>query len=111
VDGDGSVLEASWGNMWIIEGERLITPPADGRILPGVTRGRLLRLAGSLELTAAEEELSLDRLREADGVFLTSALRGAVPAHVDGGAPPHPLVATLADALVPSLHELRLNRQ
>jgi para-aminobenzoate synthetase/4-amino-4-deoxychorismate lyase len=107
VDGDGSVLEASWGNVWIIEGERLITPRADGRILPGVTRARLLEL----DVDAAEEELALDRLREADGVFLTSALRGAVPARVDGGAPPHPLVATLADALVPSLHELRLNRQ
>jgi para-aminobenzoate synthetase/4-amino-4-deoxychorismate lyase len=91
------VLEASWGNVWIIEGGRLITPPADGRILPGVTRARLFEL----DVDAAEEDLTLERLREADGVFLTSALRGAVPAHVDGGAPPHPLVATLADALVP----------
>jgi para-aminobenzoate synthetase/4-amino-4-deoxychorismate lyase len=44
VDGDGSVLEASWGNVWIIEGERLVTPPADGRILPGITRARVLKL-------------------------------------------------------------------
>jgi para-aminobenzoate synthetase/4-amino-4-deoxychorismate lyase len=102
VDGDGSVLEASWGSVWAIEGERLVTPPADGRLLPGITRGRLLRLAGELELDAVEDELTLERLREADGAFLTSALRGAVPAHVAGGAPPHPLVGTLADAL---LHE------
>jgi para-aminobenzoate synthetase/4-amino-4-deoxychorismate lyase len=98
VDGDGSVLEAAWGNVWAIEGERLITPPADGRILPGLTRARVL----ALEPDAVEEPLTLDRLREADGLFLTSALRGAVPAHVEGGAPPHPLVATLADALLPA---------
>ena len=38
VDGDEQVLEAAWANLWLIEGERLITPPADGRLLPGVTR-------------------------------------------------------------------------
>ncbi len=103
VDGDGCVLEASWGNVWAIEGDRLVTPPADGRILPGVTRARLLRFA----LEAAEERLTLERLRAADGVFLTSALRGAVPAHVDGGASRHPLVSTLADALLH--HELQLS--
>jgi para-aminobenzoate synthetase/4-amino-4-deoxychorismate lyase len=93
VDGDGSVLEAAWGNVWVIEGERLITPPADGRILPGVTRARLMP-------EAEEERLTLERLRAADGVFLTSALRGAVTARLDGGAPPHPLVPVLADGLL-----------
>jgi para-aminobenzoate synthetase/4-amino-4-deoxychorismate lyase len=97
VDGDGAVLEAAWGNVWAIEGERLVTPPTDGRILPGVTRARLLRLAGDLGLDAVEEELTLERLREADGAFLTSSLRGAVAARVEGGAPPHPLVDTLTE--------------
>jgi para-aminobenzoate synthetase/4-amino-4-deoxychorismate lyase len=97
VDGDGSVLEAAWGNVWAIEGDRLITPPADGRILPGVTRARLL----ALEPEATEERLTLDRLRDADGVFLTSALRGAVPAHVRRSAGgEHPLVQSLAHALL-----------
>jgi para-aminobenzoate synthetase/4-amino-4-deoxychorismate lyase len=97
VDGDGSVLEAAWGNVWAIEGDRLITPPTDGRILPGVTRARLLEL----EPEAAQERLTLDRLREADGAFLTSALRGAVPAHVAGGASgEHPLIQSLAHALL-----------
>jgi para-aminobenzoate synthetase/4-amino-4-deoxychorismate lyase len=111
VDGDGSVLEAAWGNVWAIEGERLVTPPADGRILPGVTRARLLRLAGSLGLTATEEGITLERLREADGVFLTSALRGAVPARVEGGPEPHPLVATLAEALTDHAWDVFLARQ
>jgi para-aminobenzoate synthetase/4-amino-4-deoxychorismate lyase len=92
VDGDGSVLEAAWGNVWAIEGDRLITPPADGRILPGLTRARVLEL----EPDAAEEPISLDRLRAADGIFLTSALRGAVPAHLEGSATPHGRVGAIA---------------
>jgi para-aminobenzoate synthetase / 4-amino-4-deoxychorismate lyase len=71
VDEDGSVLEASWANVWAQEGTRLVTPPADGRLLPGTARARLLRSAPG----AAEEPLTLERLRAADVIVLTSALR------------------------------------
>ena len=43
LDEDGAVLEAAWANVWAREGDRLVTPPADGRLLPGVARARLLR--------------------------------------------------------------------
>jgi para-aminobenzoate synthetase/4-amino-4-deoxychorismate lyase len=79
VEPGGEVLEAGWGNVWALEGTRLATPPADGRILPGVTRARLLGLAGQLGLEAAEERLSLERLVRADAILLTSSLRLAVP--------------------------------
>ena len=82
VEPGAEVLEAGWGNVWALEGPRLLTPPADGRILPGVTRARLLGLAGELGLEAAEERLSLERLARADAILLTSALRLAVPAHL-----------------------------
>jgi para-aminobenzoate synthetase/4-amino-4-deoxychorismate lyase len=86
IDADGSVLEASWGNVWLLEGDRLITPPADGRILPGVTRALLLELAPSLGLRAREEAVSLDRLRAAPVTFATSAIRLAVPFTITGTA-------------------------
>jgi para-aminobenzoate synthetase/4-amino-4-deoxychorismate lyase len=76
VDADGSVLEASYANVWIAEGDSAITPPADGRILPGVTRARILRD----DPGASEEPLDLERLRRAEGIFLTSSLRGRHPA-------------------------------
>src|SRR5579859_5319912 len=66
VDQDGSVLEAGWANVWAIESGRLITPPADGRILPGVTRELLLEL----EFASAAQPLTLERLRLADAVFV-----------------------------------------
>jgi para-aminobenzoate synthetase/4-amino-4-deoxychorismate lyase len=78
LDEDGSALEASWANVWVREGDRLLTPPADGRLLPGVTRARLLRT----EVHSAEEPLTLERLEAADVIVLTSALRGAIEARL-----------------------------
>jgi branched-subunit amino acid aminotransferase/4-amino-4-deoxychorismate lyase len=77
VDTDGLVLEAAYANVWIIEGDDLITPPADGRILPGTTRAALLAHDG-----AREEPIDLDRLASADAVFLTSSISGRVPARL-----------------------------
>jgi len=82
VEPDGEVLEAAWGNVWALEGGQLLTPPADGRLLPGVTRSRLLERAGDAGLAAGEARLSLQRLAEADAILLTSALRLAARAHL-----------------------------
>jgi para-aminobenzoate synthetase / 4-amino-4-deoxychorismate lyase len=86
VEPGGEVLEAAWGNVWALEGTRLATPPADGRILPGVTRARLLGLAGELGLDADEERLSLECLARADAILLTSSLRLAVPGRLARGS-------------------------
>jgi para-aminobenzoate synthetase/4-amino-4-deoxychorismate lyase len=78
VDTDGVVLEAASANVWIVEGDDLITPPADGRILPGTTRALLLGADGD----AREEQIDLDRLASADAVFLTSSISGRAPARL-----------------------------
>lgn len=86
VDADGTVLEAAWGNLWVLDGDALVTPPADGRILPGVTRALLLELAPSLGLLPREQPISLDRVRAAPVTFATSSIRLAVPASLSGAA-------------------------
>jgi para-aminobenzoate synthetase/4-amino-4-deoxychorismate lyase len=78
VDADGLVLEAAHANIWIIEQERLLTPPADGRILAGITRAALL----AHERSAREEPLDLIRLAGADAIFLTSSISGRHPARL-----------------------------
>ena len=35
VDFDGEVLEAGQANLWIAEDDTLVTPPLNGRLLPG----------------------------------------------------------------------------
>ena len=66
VDTDGSVLEATWANVLIEERGRLVSPPTDGRALPGI---------GRRQFRYSEEPVDLDRLLAADAVMLTSALR------------------------------------
>jgi para-aminobenzoate synthetase / 4-amino-4-deoxychorismate lyase len=83
IDRDGDVLEAAWANVWLLEEERLVTPPADGRLLPGVTRATLLELAPSLGLEARQQPISLTRAAAATEIFLTSSLRLAVPARLE----------------------------
>jgi para-aminobenzoate synthetase/4-amino-4-deoxychorismate lyase len=105
VEPDGEVLEAAWGNVFALEGRRVTTPPADGRLLPGVTRARLLALAPELELDAGEGRLSLARLARADAIFVTSALRMAVPARLGPGA------GDAGDALVERIAAGLLDRE
>jgi para-aminobenzoate synthetase/4-amino-4-deoxychorismate lyase len=76
VDGDGAVLEASRANVFIVRDGALLTPPADGRILPGVTRMRVIGLSSAMGIDVSERELSRDDLLAADEVFLTGSVRG-----------------------------------
>jgi para-aminobenzoate synthetase/4-amino-4-deoxychorismate lyase len=88
VDLDDQVLEAATANVLIVEGATVVTPPLDGRLLPGTVRGRALAAAPAAGLTAAEEPITLDRLAAADEVLLSSAISGLRPAALAGKAGP-----------------------
>ena len=79
VDLDGSVLEAGFANVWILgdDGKTLLTPPADGRILPGITRERLL---AAPDIPTREQHLTLEDLNTANTILLTSSIRLVTPA-------------------------------
>jgi para-aminobenzoate synthetase / 4-amino-4-deoxychorismate lyase len=79
LDADDQVLEGSRGNVFVVDGGAIVTPPANGRILPGVTRGRVLDVAAELGISSGQESIDLDRLLGADEVFLTGAVRGVEP--------------------------------
>jgi para-aminobenzoate synthetase/4-amino-4-deoxychorismate lyase len=90
VDLDGGVLETTRANVLAWIDGTLVTPPLDGRILPGVTRARVLASARALEIPTAERPLALAELDIADAVLTTGALRGLQP------------VTALADRPVPA---------
>jgi para-aminobenzoate synthetase / 4-amino-4-deoxychorismate lyase len=83
VDLDGDATEAGYANLWVVEGGVLITPRLDGRLLPGTVRGRILA-AMPADVEAREERISLERLRAADEILLSSSIRGVHPATLRG---------------------------
>ena len=94
IDADGAVLEAAMANVWLVEGDDLVTPPADGRILAGCTRARALALPHG-----REEAFGLDRLETADGVLLTSSIALVRVVDLGRAAPPPEPVRALRDAV------------
>ncbi len=85
VDHGGAVLEALRANVFAVYGETLATPPADGRILPGIARGRVAEAAEAAGLKPSERELSVGDLIAADEVFLAGSVRGVEPVRaIDG---------------------------
>lgn len=80
LDRDGSVLEASRANVFAVRGGALVTPPADGRILPGIARARAIEVARAVGVELREEALAPADLASAEEVFLTGSVRGVEPA-------------------------------
>jgi para-aminobenzoate synthetase/4-amino-4-deoxychorismate lyase len=102
VEEDGEVLEAAWANIFAVRGGTLVTPPPDGRLLPGVTRARAIELAREIGLEVRERAIGLEQLRDADEVLLTNAVRGVEPVRALDGAPlsrDGAIGAALAEAL------------
>jgi para-aminobenzoate synthetase/4-amino-4-deoxychorismate lyase len=85
---DGAeLLEAGWANLFAVRGGIVRTPPADGRILPGLARAAILELAPDLGYAAREEPLRRDDLLDAEEVFLTNSIRGVEGARSLDGDP------------------------
>jgi branched-chain amino acid aminotransferase len=82
LNGRGEVCEATTANVFVVRGGAVRTPSLASGCLAGITRDRVLRLAGG-----AESELPADSLREADELFLTSSTRGVQPLVEIDGAP------------------------
>lgn len=92
-DPTGMVLEGSQSNLFAVVDRRLITPPAGGGILPGVTRAVTLEVAAGLGIPVLERPLPLAELLDAEEAFLTASTRELVPlvrvgdAPIGGGSP------------------------
>jgi para-aminobenzoate synthetase / 4-amino-4-deoxychorismate lyase len=80
------VLEVSRANVFAVEDGVLLTPAADGRILPGVARARAIDAARDLGVELREEPFDLRRLLAAGEAFVTGSVRGVEPVRAVGAA-------------------------
>lgn len=77
---DGFITEGSSSNLFIVEGDTIITPPATNYILNGITRQTVInRLAPELDYEVIEESIPYYTLVNADQVFLTGTTTEIMP--------------------------------
>jgi para-aminobenzoate synthetase / 4-amino-4-deoxychorismate lyase len=100
-DETGEILETDRANVFAVSDGVLLTPPADGRIVPGTARDAVLRAARAAGIRVGRKPLTLDELAGVSEVFVSNAVVGLLPVAAVGGLAwrPGPVTATLAQAL------------
>ena len=73
----GNLCEGTGSNIFCVYDGELVTPTIESGALAGVTRGLVLAWFGGVE-----RDVPLERLAEADEVFLTSTTRDVQPVHL-----------------------------
>jgi D-alanine transaminase len=85
---DGELTEASACNVYVVKDGKITTPETDHQILPGITRLlllKILRADGSLHIE--EGPVTLDELRSADEVWISSSTKEIAPVVTVDGEP------------------------
>ncbi len=82
---DGYIAECSVSNIFIVEKGVVITPSLMANILPGVTRKIVMELCTKNGIQVSEELFGLERVLNADEIFLTNSLMEIMPvSRIDG---------------------------
>jgi branched-chain amino acid aminotransferase len=75
-----NIIEALQGNIFMLMGNKLITPPVSEGCLNGIMRKQILSLAKKIEnLDVLEEVISPFDLQKADELFVTNVIKGIQP--------------------------------
>lgn len=75
-----NVIEALQGNIFMLKGNTLITPPISEGCLNGVMRKQILALARKIEnIEVIEDIISPFDLQKADELFITNVIKGVQP--------------------------------
>lgn len=75
----GFLTEGTASNLFLIEGDRLLTPPLEDGVLPGVTRKIILQEAPVLGLKPKIRSLVPEDIFKSDEAFLTNSSMGVIP--------------------------------
>ncbi|PKW29650.1 aminotransferase class IV [Flavobacterium lindanitolerans] len=80
INDEKNVIEALNGNLFMLMGNKLVTPPISEGCLNGVMRKQILALAKKIETIEVEETpISPFDLQKADELFITNVVRGIQP--------------------------------
>ena len=74
---DGNVVETTSSNIFIFEGDKILTPQLDDCGVKGVTREILIKkIIPNLGLNISEQVISFERFLKCDGCFVTNSIQG-----------------------------------
>jgi D-alanine transaminase len=106
VDTDGFVTEGASSNAWIVDNQgRLVTRPADNRILRGITRTTLIDVLNKEGIELVERAFTVEEARTAREAFITSATNIVMPVvEIDGKAVGNGAPGLLAQRLRAEFH-------
>jgi branched-chain amino acid aminotransferase len=77
INEDKNVIEAAYGNLFMLLNGQLITPPISEGCLNGIMRKQILKLAKELEgIEVIEQPISPFDLQKADELFITNVIVG-----------------------------------
>ncbi len=80
LDERGHVSEGSGENIFIVEGERLVTPPPSSNILVGITRDTVMALARQeLGMETVERDIDRSELYVGEECFMTGTAAHVTP--------------------------------
>lgn len=80
INNDKNVVEALNGNLFMLMGNRLVTPPIDEGCLNGIMRKQVLQIAKKTDgIEVIEEAISPFDLQKADELFITNVITGIQP--------------------------------
>jgi para-aminobenzoate synthetase/4-amino-4-deoxychorismate lyase len=86
----GEVLETATANLWLLLDGTWVTPPLDGRILPGIARALVLERASRCGIAVGERPCDLADLHRARALCTTNAVHGPRAAALPGAAVAEP---------------------
>src|SRR5262249_9609927 len=85
VGADGSVTEGSHTSLFAVKGGRILATPLGPQILPGITRGLMVKLAARAEISIVDQSVKHADLTTIDEMFLTGTTSEVLPVtQVDG---------------------------
>jgi len=76
---NGYAIEGAASNLFIVRQGMIITPPNSHLLLPGITRDLLVELAATHARPYRTADITLEELRQADEIWLTSSTRELLP--------------------------------
>src|SRR5258708_16117950 len=79
LDAGGYVSEGSGENLFLVQGDVLMTPPLSASLLPGITRDAVITLAGDLGIEVREQVIPRGLLYTCDELFFTGTAAEITP--------------------------------